>query len=258
MKSQSHVAHRPACEAGVSLIELLVGLVIGAIVSVAAVSSFGSTRSASATVGDSTRLQQDAAMAFRTIAHHIRQAGAVRLIDNGSGLVTFTDEFEGYGSSSEPQALQGTDGGDDDPDVLEISHGSEVSLSATDCLGQNVAANVDIDNRFELDVVNQSLRCEGSGSPNFPGPLIAGVEDFQVRYGRRINGNLQYQDANAAWTATDWNSVEAIMVCLRMVGQVGGHTGQNIAGCRNGEVIADDGRIRRVFVRVFSLRNIAL
>ncbi|MES2887465.1 MAG: PilW family protein [Pseudomonadota bacterium] len=255
MKSQSRVAQRPVRESGVSLIELLVGLAIGAIVSVAAVSNFGSTRSASATVGDSTRLQQDAAMAFRTIGHHIRQAGAVRLIDNGAGLVTFTDKFEGYGSSLAPQALHGTDGGDDDPDILEIGHDSEVSLNAVDCLGQNVLANVDIENRFEL--VDQNLRCLGSGNAT-PGPLIAGVEDFQVRYGRRINGNLQYQDANAAWTATDWNSVEAIMVCLRMVGQVGGHTGQNIAGCRNGEVIADDGRIRRVFVRVFSLRNIAL
>ncbi|MCY1369744.1 Type IV Pilus-assembly protein W [compost metagenome] len=194
-------------------------------------------------------------MAFRTIGHHIRQAGAVRLIDNGVGVVTFTDKFEGYGISLAPQALQGTDGGDEDPDILEISHDSEVSLNAVDCLGQNMLADVDIENRFEL--VDQNLRCLGSGNAA-PGPLIAGVEDFQVRYGRRTNGNLQYQDANAAWTATDWNSVEAVMVCLRMAGQVGGHTGQNIAGCRNGEVIADDGRIRRVFVRVFSLRNIAL
>lgn len=43
-----------------------------------------------------------------------------------------------------------------------------------------------------------------------------------------------------------------------MVGQVGGHTGQAIAGCQDNEVVANDGRIRRVFVRVFSLRNIAL
>ncbi|MDP3811107.1 MAG: PilW family protein [Hydrogenophaga sp.] len=257
MKPQSHVAHRPACEAGVSLIELLVGLVIGAIVSVAAISSFGTTRSASATVGDSTRLHQDAAMAFRTIGHHIRQAGAVRLIDNGPGLVTFTDSFQGYGNASAPQALQGIDGANNAPDVLGISHDSEVSLNAVDCLGQNVLANVAIRNRFDFDIPNQSLRCLGSGN-GIPGPLIAGVEDFQVRYGRRINGNLQYQDANAAWTADEWNSVEVVMVCLQLAGQVGGHTGQaNASGC-NGQIIVDDGRIRRVFVRVFSLRNIAL
>ncbi|WP_162258073.1 MULTISPECIES: PilW family protein [unclassified Hydrogenophaga] len=240
-----------------SLIELLVGLAIGAIVSVAAVSSFGSTRSASATVGDSTRLQQDAAMAFRTIGHHIRQAGAVRLIDNGPGLVTFAESFVGYGNASAPQAIQGIDGANDAPDALGISHDSEVSLNAVDCLGQNVANDVAIRNNFELDILNQSLRCLGSGN-SAPGPLIAGVEDFQVRYGRRINGNLQYQDASAGWTADDWNSVEAVMVCLRLAGQVGGHAGQaNASGC-NGQVFPLDGRIRRVFVRVFSLRNIAL
>ncbi len=195
-------------------------------------------------------------MAFRTIGHHLRQAGAARLINHGSGLVTFAESFQGYGNANAPQALQGTNGDNNGPDVLEISHDSEVSLNAVDCLGQNVLANVDIDNRFEL--VNQNLRCEGSGSPNFPGPLIAGVEDFQVRYGMRINGNLQYQDANAAWTRDDWNSVEAIMVCLRLAGQVGGHTTPATAGCLNGQVIPPDGRIRRVFVRVFSLRNIAL
>ena len=255
MKSQFFFTQRLSREAGVSLIELLVGLTIGAIVSVAAVSSFGPTRSASATLGDSTRLQQDAAMALRTIGHHTRQAGAVRLIDNGDGRVTFTDNFAGYGSSLVPQAVNGVDGGDNSPDVLRISHDSEVSLNAVDCLGQGLPDDVAIDNRFE--VVNQNLRCLGSGSDT-PGPLIAGVEDFQVRYGRRINDNLHYQNASAAWTATQWNSVETVMVCLRMAGQVGGHTGQAIAGCRDGEVIANDGRIRRVFVRVFSLRNIAL
>ena len=193
-------------------------------------------------------------MAFRTIGHHFRQAGAVRLIDVGSGLVKFTDTFGGFGSSLQPQALNGVEGGNNKPDVLGISHDTEPSLNAVDCLGQNVQGNK-IDNRFEL--VNQNLRCLGSGNAA-SAPLIAGVEDFQVRYGRRINDNLQYQDADPAWTTTEWNAVESVMVCLRLAGQVGGHTGQAITGCRDGEVIADDGRIRRVFVRVFSLRNIAL
>ncbi|MDZ4130770.1 MAG: prepilin-type N-terminal cleavage/methylation domain-containing protein [Hydrogenophaga sp.] len=240
MKSQSLLAKRFVPEAGVSLIELLVGLTIGALVSVAAVGSFGPTRSASATLGDSTRLQQDAAMAFRIIGHHFRQAGAMRLVDFGPGLVTFNATFEGYGNALEPRALNGVDGGNNNPDVLQISHDSEVTLNAVDCLGQNLPINVAIDNQFDLNLANQSLRCLGSGNA-IPGPLIAGVEDFQVRYGRRINDNLQYQDASAAWTATEWNSVESVIVCLRMAGLVGGHAGQAMAGC-NGEAIANDGR----------------
>lgn len=249
MKTSAHHRRPASAQAGVSIIELLVGLVIGLLVSVAAIGSMSSTRATSITVSDSTRLHQDAATAFRTIGHHLRQAGAQQLIDAGGGNVEFNSVFEGYGSVGSPQALRGTDGPDNAADVLEISHDIETSINAADCLGQIGSPAAGITNRFEL--VNGSLRCLGSANA-VPGPLIEGVEDFQVRYGVRTNDNLQYQN-----TPADWNTVEAVMVCLRLVGQAGGHAGGAIAGCR-GENIANDGRIRRTFVRVFSIRNIAL
>ena len=255
MKRLTQPLPRAADQSGISIVELLVGLTIGLLVSIAALGSFSSTRSTSATLGDSTRLHQDAAMAFRAIGHHLRQAGAQRLIDDGGGKVEFNGEFEGYGSSLVPQALQGLDGANNGPDRLDISHDTEDTLNAVDCLGQGAHPAPGITNRFEL--VNGSLRCQGSGS-GVPSPLIGGVEDFQVRYGVRINDTLQYVNADASWTAANWNAVETVMVCLRLVGQVGGHTGQAIAGCRENQVIANDGRIRRVFVRVFSIRNVAL
>jgi type IV pilus assembly protein PilW len=255
MKQLTRPLPRAAHQSGVSVIELLVGLTIGLIVSVAALSSFSSTRFTSATLGDSTRLHQDAATAFRTIGHHLRQAGAQQLIDTGGGNVEFNGEFEGYGGTLSPQALQGLDGANNGPDRLEVSHDTDATLNPVDCLGQGVHPRRGITNRFEL--VGDSLRCQGSGG-NVPAPLIAGVEDFQVRYGVRTNDTLQYLNADASWTTANWNAVETVMVCLRLVGQVGGHTGQAIAGCRDNEVVANDGRIRRVFVRVFSMRNIAL
>lgn len=248
MKQRACPTLHCARQAGVSLIELLVGLTIGAIVSIAAVASFSSTRAASTTVSDSTRLHQDAALAFRTIGHHLRQAGAQQLNDTGGGNVEFNPAFLGYGIDGSPQALLGAEGGNNAPDVLQISH--DLDINSVDCLGQGGNPATGITNRFEF--VNGSLRCQGSGNAN-PGPLIEGVEDFQVSYGVRINDNLQYQDA-----PVDWNTVESVMVCLRLAGQVGGHAGLPTAGCRANEIIANDGRIRRVFVRVFSIRNVAL
>ena len=238
------------------MIELLVGLTIGAIISIAALSSFSSTRSASATVSDSTRLHQDAARVFRTIGHHLRQAGAQLLNDANVGKVEFNAAFRGYGPAFTPQALFGIDGNNNAPDVLQISHDLEPTLNAMDCLGQAGSPPTGITNRFDLDLANDSLRCRGSGNA-IPGPLIEGVEDFQVRYGVRTGDNLQYFDADPAWSIDNWNSVETVMVCLLLAGQVGGHSGQPTLGCNN-QVIANDGRIRRTFVRVFSIRNIAL
>lgn len=249
MKTSAHRRRPASSQAGVSVIELLVGLVIGLLVSVAAIGSMSSTKATSTTVSDSTRLHQDAATAFRTIGHHLRQAGAQQLSDVGGGNVEFNSMFEGYGVVGSPQALHGSDGPSNAADMLEISHDIETSINAADCLGQIGSPVAGIKNRFEL--VNGSLRCLGSANA-VPGPLIDGVEDFQVRYGVRTNDNLQYQN-----TPANWNTVEAVMVCLRLVGQAGGHAGGVITGCR-GENIANDGRIRRTFVRVFSIRNIAL
>lgn len=252
MTTSAHHRLSTSPQAGVSVVELLVGLTIGLLVSVAAIGSMSSTRATSTTVSDSTRLHQDAATAFRTIGHHLRQAGAQQLSDTGGGNVEFNSVFEGYGAVGSPQALRGTDGPSNAADVLEISHDIETSINAADCLGEIGSPAAGITNRFDL--VNGSLRCLGSSNMlnPVPGPLIEGVEDFQVRYGVRTNDNLQYQN-----TPANWNTVDAVMVCLRLVGQAGGHAGGVITGCQ-GENIANDGRIRRTFVRVFSIRNIAL
>jgi type IV pilus assembly protein PilW len=254
MTMRIHPAPGMSRQAGVSVIELLVGLTVGAIISVAALSSFSSTRSASATVSDSTRLYQDAALVFRKIGHHLRQTGAQQLNDVNGGRVEFNAAFSGYGTSLAPQALLGIDGNNNSPDVLQLSHDLEPTLNAMDCLGQAGSPATGIRNRFEL--VNGSLRCTGSGNAA-GGPLIEGVEDFQVRYGVRTGDNLQYFDADPAWGTANWNSVETVMVCLILAGQVGGHSGLPTLGCDN-QSIANDGRIRRTFVRVFSIRNIAL
>lgn len=251
MKTSAHHLLSTSRQAGVSVVELLVGLTIGLLVSVAAIGSMSSTRATSTTVSDSTRLHQDAATAFRTIGHHLRQAGAQQLSDTGGRNVEFNSAFTGYGSVGSPQALRGTNGPNNASDVLEISHDIETTFNDVDCLGQGGSPATGITNRFDLDLVTGSLRCLGSGN-TVPGPLIGGVEDFQVRYGVRTNDNLQYQN-----TPANWNTVEVVMVCLRLVGQAGGHAGEATAGCR-GENIANDGRIRRTFVRVFSIRNIAL
>jgi hypothetical protein len=74
---------------------------------------------------------------------------------------------------------------------------------------------------------------------------------------RDINNNLRYFTANNVIGAGGWASVEAVQICIRLAGTSRGNltTPGPSLGCNN-ENVANDGRIRRVFRQVFSLRNL--
>ena len=57
--------------------------------------------------------------------------------------------------------------------------------------------------------------------------------------------------------AVPWDQVESVMVCLRMRSDQSNYQGVATTGCQN-EAIAADGRVRRVFFRVFNIRNVGV
>ncbi len=245
-------------QAGVSLLELLIGITIGLLVVVAAVGSLVFTRTSSLSVDDSSRLQQDATNTFRILGHHIRQSGARRIVNPlaGNANVEFNSAYGGFGTNpntSSPLVLQGTDGAGSAPDTLQVSYDTDPVLQSMDCIGAPTLVANNISSTFS--VVGNELRCLGSGSAT-QFALLQGVEDFQVLYGLRTGDNLQYLTATAitASVPAPWDRVETVQVCLRLVGELGNTPGADVAGC-NGENVANDGRIRRVFFRVFKVRN---
>lgn len=76
---------------GLSLVEILVGMAIGLMVTLAAVSSLIFVRLSAATAEDAWRMQQDANTAFRIIGWQLRQAGARPLMAiSNDGNVEFS------------------------------------------------------------------------------------------------------------------------------------------------------------------------
>lgn len=257
-----HPGHR---QKGISIVELLVGMAIGLLVLVAAVGSLVYTRVSSTVVGDSSRLQQDASTAFRIIGHHLRQGGARRVLASSGGNVEFNTQYSGASITPDaPRVLVGgTEGVNNAPDTLMITNdrGSALNVAPDpwpnlnhDCLGQPSLLANSVDNTFSL--VNGNLFCLGSGNED-GASLVQGVEDFQVWYGARNTGNDQLIYQSSAVPTAANQQIETVMVCLRMAGQATGNPGANTTGC-NGQVIADDGRIRRTFFRVFNMRNAGL
>lgn len=260
----------PCSQHGVSLIELMAGLAIGLLVAAAAIGSLASARTASRVVGDSTRLQQDAATAFRIIGSVARQAGARRLQNTyQSGQVVFNPLYVGYGAmpdTGRPLSVRGTDGVSSGPDTLEIRRDRDAPGSENvDCLGEATVEEKDKKEKKEkpepevtsaFSVVGGLLSCDGSGASKGAYGLVSGVEDFQVWYGLRQGNGLRYATASELndTTPAPWDRVEALRICLRLAGEPSNQLGAAVAGC-HGETIKDDGRLRRVFSRVFKLRN---
>lgn len=265
-KLRSHPVGPRLRQAGFSLIELMIGITIGLLVMVAAVGSLVYTRISSTAVGDSSRLQQDASTAFRIIGHHIRQGGARRVEQAGGGTVEFNGAFFGFGSAAAGTVVvTGTDGAANAADTLQISNDRVAPVPVApavdpwptmnrDCLGAPSRLANSVTNTFSLNAGN--LFCVGSGADD-GAALVQGVEDLQVWYGSRniLNDQLIYQASPVPGIS---NQIETVMVCLRMAGEATGNPGANSIGCIPGQDIADDGRIRRVFFRVFNIRNIGI
>lgn len=247
---------RPAAQArpwqpqkGVGLIELLVGLGIGLLVTLAALGGLVQARLAASAVNESTRLQQDASTAMRVLGHQLRQAGALALVDAPGGQVVF--RLDTVDDQNRPLGVSGTEAGTQGTDTLVVSHGLDPAVDDRDCLGQTPAGTVV---RSSFRVAGQELQCLGSAArPTYQG-LVSGVEDFQVWYGVRQDSRLQYRVADAV---VDWTSVVSVQICLVLVGEQRSHpTGAPpFPGCGDARLNTGDGRLRRAFRQVFHLRS---
>jgi type IV pilus assembly protein PilW len=265
--------HTPnVSQRGFSLMELMVGLTIGLLVVIAAMGSMVFTQTTSKVVGDSSRMQQKADMVFRNIGFHILQAGAINLAPQPNG-VAFSTDYTGFNSATTGLAgqmvsIHGLEGASNAPDTLRVSYQDNMLSTATtadqnqygvrDCLGiRPLPAFVNVDDSFYM--TGSDLMCQGASAA--PAQSIAdGVEDFQITYGVQTvsAGANQYRFYDAS-QILDWTNIQAVTICLQLAGEDKGNPqpGLVITGCR-GQTVVNDGLLRRVYRRTFSLRNALL
>ena len=103
-----------------------------------------------------------------------------------------------------------------------------------------------------------SFRCQtpAVGATGASGPAISGQcrrsSVLVCRSPAAARTQVQYFTAG---NVLDWTAVEAVQVCIRIAGTTLNNTTVATVGCNN-EAIPADGRIRRVYRQVFSLRNL--
>lgn len=266
---------------GVSLIELMVGITIGLLTVVVAMSALMVSRGVSGTVSDASGIQQQAAYVMRVIGLQMRQAGSLYLNLNPANAAT--ENIPTAPVAFETTALASETGNSFDPVTNTLlGTSSPISLTvgyrrykesvytdATDqslvrnCLG--FPANTSADQRVEsvFQFTGSELRCGGNGAS--AQPIAQNMADFQVRY--LLQDNTTPGDPKIQYVASDsvdnWSKVQAVQVCMVLYGieTIDMPAGSTYTGC-NGTGIdmttLAGTRARRMhiaFRSVFQLRS---
>lgn len=260
-KEQKHLKF----QAGLTLIELMIGLAVGLlVVAVATVSLLGS-RSVTGAVSDISGIQQQAAYVMRTFGTQLRQAGSLYLdlgLDaDGEGEITSATAFQLRGNNE--QAINEDEGtgavtirftGYEEPTFANAGPISRNCLGAPGSIPAGTTAS--IESIFTLN--GTDLRCNDQ-------PIAQNVAAFQVRY--LLQGTDQ-DDPTMLYTnrdgVADWNRVQGVEVCLVLFGteRIDLPEGASYTGCDGSTAVnittlaaPRTNRMHYVFRNVFQLRS---
>ena len=249
---------------GASLLELLVGILLGLLVIGAAISTLMVSRATSGTIGDISQLQQQGSYAMRVMGTQLRQAGSIDITDDDTPeLYMFKNNYAGL--TSDRLNITGSDGPGTAADIVSVSNQPAGALPTQrrNCLGDEVVVSVanSMDSTFTVDSSNPSrktLTCRSrSGASNAlqTQPLIGNVADFQAHY-RVVNASgTQSLTATQVEAANLWSNVKAVEICLHLEGETRGDAtvDGNYINCQ-GTSTARAGKLHVVLRNVFDLR----
>ena len=269
------VRSRLTSQSGVTLIELLVGLVIGLLVVVVALGTLVVSRQVSSTVTETSQLQQQAAYAFRIIGQQVRQASSIKLnLAYGLPAGTAFDAADTVAFETGFDRKTKSIGGVDTPATgqyklsLGYQNYEEKVFNETvpksllrNCLGEQTPASA-LTSGFVLSKAagapSGDLSCAGSGGAQ---PLISKVSDFQVRYLVQDAGTTSptITYASATTASANWPSVFGIEVCLELVGDevvpTAGATYRDCSWNTGDAEKARGDRLRMVFRNTYQIRS---
>jgi len=280
----------PVSEAGFSLIELMVSLVVGMLVVLAAVQLFASNRGGATAVDDAARIQEGVRSSLDVLSRHLRMAG-YHPVDS---TANFPDASNAC-TNSELQAICGFNPDDgtypNKSDEVRIRFwGASAPAGAADgetmdCTGAALSDVDVVEERFRVQNINKNpndattstptLVCAvvrgaaaiRNGGPETVVPLVFGVDTFQILYGEDTDSSKIMDRWRAANSVANFSNVKALQVGLvfRGDGQAGGvriadyklFGEQYLSSTDTGATytVPQDGRQRRSALFSVDLRN---
>jgi type IV pilus assembly protein PilW len=254
---------------GHTLLEFVIAMALGLVVTAGAVSLYTTQRSAFEHASNAMRMREAGLTALTLIGQQLQMT---------SFVPADVLHYDG------PPALFGCSGGrptgaDDSIVCTKLSGGSDgvivryvgdsvstwpsTSGQVTDCLGQAVTAATAmfagqgalVVNRYFANTSTSSgepeLYCEGNGNSGSAQPLVEGVERVRIKYW--LAGAPDAMDASAV-QADQWPAIVAVDLCVLVRGAPEGQRSRYV-DCDGVSTLGADQRPRQAFSRRVALRN---
>jgi type IV pilus assembly protein PilW len=248
---------------GFTLVELMVAVATGLLVTVAAGAVYVVARQGFQTNDDRTRILENGRLAMDVLTRNTRMAGAPNVdVSDPDAPIVFAPP-PGFVAG-----VFGTEGGGA-PDTLTISYASNqvynaARLTGADCLGQAVGIG-NVINTFAISA-NGQLTCQGNGGGGAQPaqPIVGPIVDMQVQYTEVTNlGPQPSQDPPVPIVAvvnasgvTNWGNVRAVDICIEVVSfEPNTITGASFGVNCRGAAFPADNRVHRTFRTKINLRN---
>lgn len=281
MAASIYKQRRRELQAGFSLVELMIAMVIGLVVIGAVLSAYlgagATTRSSRAM----SQITEDASVALSVLRSSVGMVGySVPTGVDGSGK--FTKSYTGLGlfgcdgAFADPSAaIAGlTCSADPGPDSIAVAYEADTSNSVVgtggaplDCLGNAIdpGANPQYLAYNRYYVADNKLMCRGVANDT-PDALVDNVVDLQIRYGVAAAANVNqvafYADADdvAALPSSDnWTQTVSVRICVLVASaeNVMDTSGTTYFDCEGDVVTPTDGdrRMFRAFTTTVVLQN---
>ena len=233
---------------GVSLIELMIGMVLGLFILLAIGSVFIATSDTNRTQDAMSRIQESTRFSFETLGRVIRKAGY-----RVDGSVTAVSVFTAATINSQVFVAGQKVAGN--ATTLVVRYQGAADGLTRDCLGGVVAANAVVSETLSL--AGGQLMCQVNAGGAVA--LVDGVGDIQYTYAEDTDGNRAANGYFSPAAVTNWTNVVAVRAEVLLVTDADSVTTAPRAYTFNGVTTAaadvTDNRMRRVTSTTFALRN---
>ena len=273
---KTNLTRVPGRMRGFSLIELMIAMTIGLVISLVVGQLFLGSRAAFTSTDNLSRLQENSRYALTLITRELRST-------------SFRSDPRVPRPTAYPLAttpsLNGADGGGTASDQITVRFQGSGNGTGTadgtvqDCVGQLIDYGTAVVNTLFIqpDTTNgnePTLFCNSTGATTCAVgaagcfPVVPGVENMQILYGEDTgaapyttnpDGSIDRWVTAAAGNVSNWDNVLSVRVSLllRTADRVGATSDTKIYAMSGTNVAApgNDTRLRRVYTSVINLRN---
>jgi type IV pilus assembly protein PilW len=215
---------------GFTLVELMVALTIGLLVTVGILTLLGAMRRTSTSQTGLSTLQENERIAMSMVTDMVQTAGYYPNPVANSPTTFFT-------AVTTPTTLasgQFIAGADATSDTLYVRYGTSGIDYVIDCAGNTYSAGSQLTLTSTLSVVNGYLQCVlYNGTTTTTIQLVSGIQSMQILYGVQSNPGSTNNSVDAYLTATAvnsgayWGKVLTVKVTLYFVNPLYGQPGQS-------------------------------